>query len=79
MLDFWKDLAGHMSRPAPSRRAQLEEACVKVRRQLEVQRESRPVQSGGSNDERQAGLVAELESLLTDLEANLADLGPVER
>ena len=77
--DFWKDLAHHLcpphrSEPPKSRRQQLEEACAKVRRQIEVQSASHPVR-GGDDYDRHNGLVAELEDLLARLEA-LADLGP---
>jgi len=60
-----------------SLREELEQACTKVRRQIEVQNSSLPMAGGSSpNTERKRGLVAELQAELTELEAAFARLGP---
>jgi hypothetical protein len=79
---FWKDLARHLCGPHPheppkSRRRQLEEACARVRRQIEVQASSYPAR-GVDNEDRREALVAELEDTLARLEAALAASNPAD-
>jgi hypothetical protein len=56
-------------------REELEAACAKVRRQIEVQRES-SAWLALNNQGRRDSLVAELEAELAKLEAALAELDP---
>jgi hypothetical protein len=78
--DFWKALARglcgqHPHEPPKSRRQQLEEACARVRRQIDVQAASHPVR-GMDDEDRHNALVAELEDTLARLEAALKACGP---
>jgi hypothetical protein len=80
---FWRDLARHPCGPHPheppkSRRQQLEDACARVRRQIEVQALSTPYREMDDGERRNA-LVAELDDTLARLEAALKDCGPGDR
>jgi hypothetical protein len=57
----------------PSLREELETACAKVRRQLEVENLSWSYKAVDDTD-RKAALVAELQAELTELEDALANL-----
>jgi hypothetical protein len=77
---FWRDLARHLCGPHPheppkSRREQIEEACARVRRQIEVQASSSPVR-GMDDEDRRNAVVAELEDTLARLQTALKDCGP---
>jgi hypothetical protein len=57
-----------------SPRHELEQACARVRRQIEIEESTRSFGSSVNNQERIAALVDGLRATLAELEGALADL-----